>query len=184
MCGIAGQLFLNNESVPNLDQRLGLMSRLLAHRGPDGHGQWISNKAQVGFVHRRLAIIDLSQSAAQPMVASNGTAVTYNGEIYNYPELRQSFADRWTFRSHSDTESILAAYERYGDECLGHMRGMFAFALWDEKRQRLFCARDRFGIKPFYYAVIDGIFISLRRQKPFCPFCQKYALMTRRWLNI
>lgn len=170
MCGIAGQLFLNNESVPNLDQRLGVMSSLLAHRGPDGHGQWISNKEQAGFVHRRLAIIDLSQSAAQPMVASNGTAITYNGEIYNYPELRQSFADRWRFRSHSDTECILAAYERYGKECLGYMRGMFAFALWDEKRQCLFCARDRFGIKPFYYAVMDGIFYFASEAKALLPF--------------
>ena len=170
MCGIAGQLAFNRTSIPHLDVRLNAMSRLLSHRGPDGEGKWFDSAKRVGFVHRRLAIIDLSTSAAQPMQGANGTAITYNGEIYNYPELRNTLADRWAFQSNSDTECILAAYDRFGDECLTHLRGMFALALWDERKQRLFCARDRFGIKPFYYAVVDGIFYFASEAKALLPF--------------
>ena len=170
MCGIAGQYSLDRVAIPNLIRRLECMSRLLAHRGPDGDGIWSDSAGRVGFVHRRLAIIDLSESAAQPMQAVNGSVITYNGEIYNYPELRQSLAAHWSFRSNSDTECILAAYDRYGDECLSHLRGMFAFALWDERAQRLFCARDRFGIKPFYYAVVDNVFYFASEAKALLPF--------------
>ena len=146
------------------------MSRLIEHRGPDGVGQWQSDSGRVGLVHRRLAIIDLSESAAQPMHAVNGTVLSYNGEIYNNPELRETLKDRWVFRTNSDTECILASYDRYGDFCLDRLRGMFAFALWDEKNQRLFCARDRFGIKPFYYAVVDGVFYFASEAKALLPF--------------
>lgn len=170
MCGIAGQLSLNRAFIPNLPHRLGVMSRILAHRGPDGEGRWADETTSVGFVHRRLAIIDLSDSAAQPMRGANGTVVTYNGEIYNYPELRHALANHWAFRSTSDTECILAAYDRYGDECLKHFRGMFAFAIWEERNQRLFCARDRFGIKPFYYAVVKGVFYFASEAKALLPF--------------
>ncbi len=170
MCGIAGQISLNNHPIPSLITGLGAMSRLIAHRGPDGLGQWQSESRQVGLVHRRLAIIDLSESAAQPMHAINGTVLTYNGEIYNYPELRSALKHHWAFRTHSDTECILAAYDRYGYACLDHLRGMFAFALWDEKSKRLFCARDRFGIKPFYYAVVEGVFYFASEAKALLPF--------------
>lgn len=146
------------------------MSRLIMHRGPDGQGQWLSEHQVAGMVHRRLAIIDLSKSAAQPMLAANGTVITFNGEIYNYPELRQKLANRWTFQSNSDTECILAAYDRYGSECLSQLRGMFSFALWDERNHSLFCARDRFGVKPFYYSVIDGIFYFASEAKALLPF--------------
>ena len=170
MCGIAGQISLNNHQIPSLSHGLSVMSRLIAHRGPDGRGQWQSDSEQVGLVHRRLAIIDLSQSAAQPMRAVNDTVITYNGEIYNYPELKEALKPHWTFRSHSDTECIMAAYDQYGDACLDHLRGMFAFALWDEKRKRLFCARDRFGIKPFYYASVNGVFYFASEAKALLPF--------------
>jgi len=170
VCGIAGQLALTQTLSGNCKHHLSVMSELIAHRGPDGAGQWFSNDMRVGLAHRRLAIIDLSESAAQPMQAENGTVITYNGEIYNYPELRQSLASHWSFRSTSDTECILAAYERYGDECLSQFRGMFAFALWDERKKRLFCARDRFGIKPFYYAVVNGIFYFASEAKALLPF--------------
>jgi asparagine synthase (glutamine-hydrolysing) len=170
MCGIAGQISLANLRIPALKQRLAAMSRLIAHRGPDGLGQWQSKSEHVGLVHRRLAIIDLTESAAQPMHGANGTVLTYNGEIYNYPELRDSLKHHWDFRTHSDTECILAAYERYGDHFLDHLRGMFAFSLWDEKRKRLFCARDRFGIKPFYYATVDGILYFASEAKALLPF--------------
>ena len=170
MCGIAGQISLANLRIPALKQRLAAMSRLIAHRGPDGLGQWQSNSEHVGLVHRRLAIIDLSESAAQPMHGANGTVLTYNGEIYNYPELRASLKHYWNFHTHSDTECILAAYDRFGDSCLDHLRGMFAFALWDERNKRLFCARDRFGIKPFYYAVVENIFYFASEAKALLPF--------------
>jgi asparagine synthase (glutamine-hydrolysing) len=146
------------------------MSRLIAHRGPDGLGEWQSESGRVGLVHRRLAIIDLTEFAAQPMQADNGTVLSYNGEIYNYRELRETLKNRWAFRTYSDTECILASYERYGDVCINELRGMFAFALWDEKRQRLFCARDRFGIKPFYYAVVDEVFYFASEAKALLPF--------------
>jgi len=170
MCGIGGQLALNNQAIGNLTNRLGVMSKLLAHRGPDGVGQWQNKQMCVGFVHRRLAIIDLSESAVQPMKAANDTVISFNGEIYNYPELRQLLSKNWSFKSNSDTECILATYDSFGDLSLNHLRGMFAFALWDENKQRLFCARDRFGIKPFYYAVVDGIFHFASEAKALLPF--------------
>lgn len=170
MCGIGGQLALNGQAIGNLTHRLVVMSKLLAHRGPDGEGQWQNDQSRVGFVHRRLAIIDLSESAAQPMKAINDTVISFNGEIYNYPELRQLLSNNWSFQSYSDTECILAAYAAFGDQSLDHLRGMFAFALWDERKQRLFCARDRFGIKPFYYAVVDGVFHFASEAKALLPF--------------
>ena len=170
MCGIAGQVSLNDHPIPSLTVGLNAMSRLIEHRGPDGSGQWQSDSGQQGLVHHRLSIIDLSESAAQPMRAANGTVLTYNGEIYNYPELRSTLKPHWAFQTHSDTECILAAYDRYGDACLDHLRGMFAFSLWDTKSKRLFCARDRFGIKPFYYAVVENIFYFASEAKALLPF--------------
>lgn len=170
MCGIAGQLSLGKNARPSLESQLKAMSKILSHRGPDGEGIWSDSSKGVGFVHRRLAIIDLSASGAQPMHGVNGTTITYNGEIYNYQELKKNLADRWSFQSNCDTECILAAYERYGYESLSHLRGMFAFAIWDERAESLFCARDRFGIKPFYYAVVDGVFYFASEAKALLPF--------------
>lgn len=170
MCGIAGIINTGRNGVDGIETSLAVMSRLIAHRGPDGHGQWRSLDDRVGLIHRRLAIIDLSDSAAQPMKGENGTVIVYNGEIYNYKELRQSFSGSWQFNTHSDTECILAVYAKHGDVCLDHLRGMFSFALWDEKRQRLFCARDRFGIKPFYYTEVDGVFYFASEAKALLPF--------------
>lgn len=149
---------------------LSAMNRLISHRGPDGSGSWIAEKRHVGLTHRRLSIIDLSESGAQPMRAPNETVVTYNGEIYNYVELQASLGQKWKFRSRSDTECILAAYEMYGDSVVDHLRGMFSFALWDQRRQRLVAARDRFGIKPFYYAVVDGVLYFASEAKALLPF--------------
>jgi asparagine synthase (glutamine-hydrolysing) len=144
------------------------MDELIAHRGPDGNGAWLADKQNVGLAHRRLSIIDLSEAAAQPMAGENGAVITYNGEIYNYVELREALAAHWQFRTNSDTETILAAYERHGDACVDHLRGMFAFAVWDGTR--LFCARDRFGIKPFYYAVVGDTFLFASEAKALLPF--------------
>jgi asparagine synthase (glutamine-hydrolysing) len=170
MCGIAGIVSIDGTPVARLDAALEVMDRMIAHRGPDGRGAWICPSRQVGLAHRRLAIIDLSDAARQPMAAPGPTAITYNGEVYNYRELRRELASGWDFRSNSDTECILAAYMRYGTECLGRLRGMFAFALWDDRRRVLFCARDRFGIKPFYYAIVANHLIFASEAKALLPF--------------
>ena len=170
MCGIAGIVSLDGTPVPRLDAALDLLGRRIAHRGPDGSGAWTSPARVAGLAHRRLAIIDLSDAARQPMLAPGPTAVTYNGEIYNYLELRDLLAPGWPFRSSSDTECILAAYDRYGEDCLDQLRGMFAFAIWDDRRQSLFCARDRFGIKPFYYTVVGNLFVFASEAKALVPF--------------
>lgn len=170
MCGLAGMIGLTGGALPRLPASLAAMNRLIAHRGPDGSGTWTGADGRVGLTHRRLAIIDLTEAASQPMAAPNGTVIALNGEIYNHVELRDSLAGGWSFRSRSDTECILAAYDRHGDDCLRHLRGMFAFALWDERRQRLFCARDRFGIKPFHYAVVDGVLYFASEAKALLPF--------------
>ena len=130
---------------------------LLAHRGPDGSGLWRSaadRSPHVVLGHRRLAVIDLSDRAAQPMANDDGSLViVYNGEVYNYRELASELKQLGhRFRSSSDTEVILRAYEQWGSDCLERLNGMFAFAIWDERNRRLFAARDRFGEKPFYYS--------------------------------
>ena len=170
MCGIAGIASIDRTPLSDLGRALDVLGHMVDHRGPDGRGDWTSPASNAGLVHRRLAIIDLSDSGRQPMVAPGPTAITYNGEIYNYLELRQELAGHWRFRSTSDTECILAAYQRHDTQCLDRLRGMFAFALWDERRQRLFCARDRFGIKPFYYAVVGKLFVFASEAKALLPF--------------
>jgi asparagine synthase (glutamine-hydrolysing) len=156
MCGIAGQ-YCPDGRAPD-GALLAAMGARLAHRGPDGEGAHIHGNA--GLVHRRLAIIDLSEEGLQPMANEDGSLwIVFNGEIYNYLELRDELiAKGHRFHSHSDTEVILHAYEEWGGECLTHFNGMWGFAILDEKKNELFCARDRFGIKPFYYTVIDGSF--------------------------
>ncbi|MES3001676.1 MAG: asparagine synthase (glutamine-hydrolyzing) [Pseudomonadota bacterium] len=126
----------------------------MSARGPDGSGEWFSHDNRVGLGHRRLAIIDLSDAGAQPMASADGKLViSFNGEIYNYRELRQQLqAMGRVFRSESDTEVLLQLYEEYGCAMLSRLRGMFALALWDGRKQRMLLARDAFGIKPLYYA--------------------------------
>ncbi|WP_249164575.1 asparagine synthase (glutamine-hydrolyzing) [Bradyrhizobium jicamae] len=170
MCGIAGFVSLSSRPVVNASASLEVMGALIAHRGPDGFGQWNDDAQRVGLVHRRLAIIDLTPSGAQPMHGPNGTVITYNGEIYNFIELREMLSERWTFTSSSDTEVILAAYDRWGEGCVEHLRGMFAFAIWDERWKKLFVARDRFGIKPFHYAVQHGVLFFASEAKALLPF--------------
>ncbi|MCT8336981.1 asparagine synthase (glutamine-hydrolyzing) [Methanoculleus sp. Afa-1] len=157
MCGIAGQFALNGEDAdPAL---VGAMAERLAHRGPDGEGTFFSGP--IGLAHRRLAIIDLSDEGRQPMGSEDGTLqIVFNGEIYNYPEIREELsAAGHRFASATDTEVILHAYEEWGRDCLARFNGMWAFALWDGRRRELFCARDRLGVKPFYYTLIDGSFL-------------------------
>lgn len=168
MCGIAGIYNLCGERYPGLGRALGVMNGLQRHRGPDGEGVWEHRAGSVGFGHRRLSIIDLA-SGQQPMRDAEGNWVTYNGEIYNYLELRDELGLD-SFATRSDTEVILRAYRKWGRDCVSHFRGMFAFALWDEANQTLFCARDRFGIKPFYYTVAGGTFYFASEIKALLPF--------------
>ncbi|MGE3724346.1 MAG: asparagine synthase (glutamine-hydrolyzing) [Candidatus Sericytochromatia bacterium] len=171
MCGIAGLLQLNLESVSELSESLKTMNHLQIHRGPDGDGIWLHPNEHIGFAHRRLSIIDI-ETGAQPMSDNRGNWVTYNGEIYNYPELKTELGIN-NFKTHSDTEVILLAYQKWGIDCINHFRGMFAFALWDEEKQALFCARDRFGIKPFYYTIVDNVFYFSSEVKALLPFIKK-----------
>lgn len=162
MCGIAGIIRFDNKPV-DIDEMNAILNRL-AHRGKDCcqivnistqslHNSPLSSKANVVLGHRRLSIIDLSESASQPMAYDDGVLwLVFNGEIYNYIELREELKQLGhRFTTQSDTEVILVAYKQWGDECVVHLNGMFAFALWDEAQQKLFCARDHLGIKPFYY---------------------------------
>jgi len=148
MCGICG--IVDFRSPPDLPL-LGRMTNALRHRGPDGNGCYHDGPAALG--HARLAIIDLV-TGDQPMwTEDRSLAVVLNGEIYNFRSLRKALEARGhTFHTQSDTEVILKAYEEYGEDCARHLRGMFTIALWDRRRQCLFVARDRVGIKPLYYA--------------------------------
>lgn len=152
MCGIAGII----SSAPGNKQDVHQMISCISHRGPDGENVWQNSSATATLGHRRLAIIDLSAEASQPMHYLDRYTIVHNGEIYNYKELRvQLSADGYVFKTQSDTEVVLAAYDRWKTECLQHFDGMFAFVIWDEKEQKVFAARDRFGEKPFYYVHTD-----------------------------
>lgn len=170
MCGIAGILHLKGEKISHLQHLINVMNTLQKHRGPDGNGMWIEGKQRLGFGHRRLKIIDL-ELGSQPMQDPFGCTITYNGEIYNYLELRKKLGD-YPFRTQSDTETILAAYHKWGTDCVNHLRGMFAFAIWDSQQERLFCSRDRFGIKPFHFTRVNDQFLFASEAKALIPFLE------------
>lgn len=157
MCGIGGAVALSADRRPDVE-RVRRMSRLLCHRGPDGEGIWTAPSGRACFAHRRLSIIDL-ETGQQPMVTESGAAgIVFNGEIYNYLELRRELEARGArFHTTSDTEVLLRAYELDGPRCVDALRGMFAFVIWDDRRERLFMARDRVGKKPLYYVIDDGV---------------------------
>ena len=155
MCGINGILRLS-ETAPIIDRQELLRTReSMASRGPDGKGEWFSARGEIALGHRRLAIIDVSPTGAQPLEWQGGRyRIVFNGEIYNYEELRRELvAQGVQFRSHSDTEVIVALYARDGVAALARLRGMYALAIWDDRERRLLLARDPYGIKPLYYAV-------------------------------
>jgi len=168
MCGIAA-IFAYGESAPPVDRAevIRMRDQMFA-RGPDGEGEWFSEDGRIGLGHRRLTIIDLSPAGAQPMWnADHSLAIIFNGEIYNYRELRsQLSADGYPFRSHCDTEVLVALYETRGEAMLNELRGMYAFAIWDSNKEGLFLARDPFGIKPLYYSDNGHTFRVASQVKP------------------
>ncbi len=158
MCGICGKLYFN--PMRKADQNnISAMASVLAHRGPDDHGIYVDGP--VGIGHQRLSIIDLSPAGHQPMSNEDGSIwIVFNGEIYNFEELRMELQGKGhVFTSHTDTETIIHLYEEEDTDCLNRLRGMFAFAIWDSTKQRLFIARDRVGKKPLVYAVTDDAII-------------------------
>lgn len=165
MCGIAG--IFNVDGSPSSIATLRAMTDAIAHRGPDGEGFYTDGF--VGLGHRRLAVIDLSPAGHQPMVTPDGEfAVTYNGEIYNFQELRAELEARGhAFRTRTDGEVVLHAYQEWGPACVSRFNGMFAFAIWDRRRQQLFLARDRYGVKPVYYVQIGNTFLFASEVKAF-----------------
>lgn len=154
MCGIAGIIGLNpKQSTPYIHN----MVKAIDHRGPDANGIWIKDFVALG--QTRLSIIDLSEEANQPMVDKTGRyVIVFNGEVYNYLEIRSKILN-YPFKSQSDTEVVLAAFIKWGKDCLQHFNGMFAFAVWDRQKEELFIARDRLGIKPFYFYKKRNLFV-------------------------
>ena len=150
MCGIAGIISVNENEI--FQQRLQLMTDTIAYRGPDGEGHWISKNGKVGLGHRRLSVIDLSLNASQPMHYLGRYSIIFNGEIYNYIELKQTLIKHgYSFKTKSDTEVLMALYDKEKENCLSLLDGMFSFVIYDNKKGEIFAARDRFGEKPFYY---------------------------------
>lgn len=153
MCGITGYFNLNERVSRETIQQ---MTNVLQHRGPDGGAVYLSENEHYSLGHRRLSFLDLSEQGEQPMKDNSGKAIiTFNGEIYNFLELKQELAD-YPFQTNTDTEVILAGYQKWGIEVIQHLEGMFAFALLDETKDQLFLVRDRFGIKPLYYTIQDN----------------------------
>lgn len=150
MCGIAG-ILVNNKTELSIDA-VKKMTDSLIHRGPDGEGQWLNAAKKVALGHRRLSILDLSEAGKQPMHYLERYSITFNGEIYNYIEIRDQLIKKgYLFHTGTDTEVLLALYDLKKEAALDDLDGMFALAIWDEQEQKLFCARDRFGEKPFHY---------------------------------
>ena len=148
MCGINGFNFCEENLIHKMNQAT-------KHRGPDDSGIFVADKISLG--HNRLSIIDLSSNGAQPMQSVDGNlAIVFNGEIYNYLELKQELENGYDFKTKSDTEVILAAYQRWGSDCVKKFNGIFAFAIWDKAKEELFLSRDHLGIKPLFY-YYDGV---------------------------
>ncbi|MCZ6820784.1 MAG: asparagine synthase (glutamine-hydrolyzing), partial [Calditrichaeota bacterium] len=168
MCGIVGVV----SNKPIEQKIIEKMRDRLVHRGPDHAGIWLSDDKCVCLGHRRLAIIDLSPEANQPFISHDGRyIITFNGEIYNFKELRgELLKNNVPFHTQSDTEVLVEAFRYWGKSCLERLSGMFAFAIWDKVERRLFCARDRVGEKPFYYTVVDGSFIFASELKALLPW--------------
>ncbi|MEP7265058.1 MAG: asparagine synthase (glutamine-hydrolyzing), partial [Bacteroidota bacterium] len=156
MCGINGIYNFTGQHLADVPSLISGMNKSIAHRGPDDEGTWNTADHKLFFGHRRLSIIDLSQLGHQPMLDEHGNAIIFNGEIYNYQELKKAIPDHH-FKSDSDTEVLMELLHRKGTACLKDLNGMFAFAWWNNKEQKLILARDRIGKKPLYYTLQNGV---------------------------
>ena len=164
MCGIAGIITQKKEA--NIKKSIDLMLNLLKHRGPDGHGSWINKQQNIAIGNTRLAIQDPTKRGNQPMSSRDGRyVIVFNGEIYNFRNIKKSLSD-FNFKTNTDTEVLLYAYIKFGTRCLNKLEGFFSFVIWDNLKDELFCARDRFGIKPFYYTINQNKFIFSSEIKP------------------
>jgi asparagine synthase (glutamine-hydrolysing) len=167
MCGISGIINKNKKIVSK--EEIKNINDLISHRGPDDEGFYFDDNFSFG--HRRLSILDLSSDGHQPMHYLDKYTITYNGEVYNYLELKDELISfGYVFKSHTDTEVILASYDKWGQECVNRFNGMWAFAIHDKEKEIIFCSRDRFGIKPFYYTEIDNKFIFSSEIKQLLEF--------------
>lgn len=156
MCGISGIINKNKNAIE--EDEIKRINDLIVHRGPDDEGFYLEKN--FAFGHRRLSILDLSSSGHQPMNYIDKYVITYNGEVYNYLEIKEELVEHgYEFHSHTDTEVILASYDKWGEECVSKFNGMWAFAIYDKEKEIIFCSRDRFGIKPFYYTEVDDKFV-------------------------
>lgn len=179
MCGLAG--ILNFDRRPVLVENVSELTNMIEHRGRDSasvrvggeHKNSLSKYVGVGFGHRRLSIIDLNQNSNQPMRSLNSAStIVYNGELYNYRELRNELIDNgYKFNTESDTEVVLVAYDAWGKECVKRFNGMFAFSIWDESNGYMFCARDPIGIKPFYFCLNNDHFLFSSESQALAKFC-------------
>ena len=178
MCGISGFLkFQKNLSADNLKKYSLLMAKTLEKRGPDHFGYWCDEVSGIALSHRRLSIIDLSVNANQPMLSSNGRyVIVYNGEIYNFKKIRSSLESITNFKTNSDTEVLLELVSRFGPrKATEQLNGIFAFAIWDKKKEKLSICRDRVGVKPVY-VYFDGTSFAFASELK--------ALKTLPWLNL
>src|SRR4030067_1618416 len=181
MCGIAGKIYLGGGEVT--EKNLKEMLVKIVHRGPDDWGIYTSQDNKIGLANRRLAIIDLTKAGHQPMNYRDRFWITYNGEVYNFLEQRQKLETQvYRFFSNTDTEVVLTLYDKYGKKCLEHLRGMFAFAIYDEKEKTLFLARDRIGEKPLKYYWNGHVFIFASELKAI--LTQKEVKRSIDWLAI
>lgn len=178
MCGIAG--IIGQKATETTIQKMLLAQQ---HRGPDYTGFWCQDK-ELALGHNRLSIIDLSNDANQPFVSDcKNFILVFNGEIYNYLEIKKTLSQKYTFKTKSDTEVLLNAYKEYGKDCLQHLNGMFAFAIWNLKDKSLFAARDRFGVKPFYYHQQADNFFFASEINPFWQADIEAKKNEKVWLN-
>jgi len=156
MCGISG--IINKKNTKVNKTKIKKINDIIAHRGPDDEGFYFGDNFALG--HRRLSILDLSSEGHQPMHYLDKYTITYNGEVYNYLEIKEELLSLgYTFKSHTDTEVILASYDKWGEDCVNKFNGMWAFSIYDKEKNIIFCSRDRFGIKPFYYTEVDDKFV-------------------------
>lgn len=176
MCGISGII---NKSGTNVEQNeIQKINDLIGHRGPDDEGFYF--KKNFAFGHRRLSILDVSNLGHQPMHYFDKYTITYNGEVYNYLEIREELVKNgYIFHSHTDTEVILASYDKWGQECVHKFNGMWSFAIYDREKEIIFCSRDRFGVKPFYYTQVENKFVFGSEIKQLLEFYEKRYLNKR-----